>query len=103
MISSCAPRKSSSIPRLCLRSALQARCRVQVVYAHRQLPESLHDSARELAKKERISINRLITLALAEKVSALMAEEYLGKRAKRGDKRKFHKAMAKVANIKPEE
>lgn len=68
-----------------------------------RLPASLHNSARELAKKESISINQLITLALAEKVSALMAEEYLGKRAKRGDKRKFKRAMAKVANVEPEE
>ncbi len=68
-----------------------------------RLPESLHESARELAKKESISINQLITLALAEKVSALMAEEYLSKRAKRGDKRKFQKAMAKVANVPPDE
>ncbi len=66
-----------------------------------RLPESLHESARELAKKESISINQLITLAVAEKVSALMAEDYLGRRAKRGDRRKFRKAMAKVANIKP--
>lgn len=68
-----------------------------------RLPQSLHQSARELAKKESISINQLVTLALAEKVSALMAEDYLGKRARRGDKRKFQKALAKVANIKPEE
>jgi HicB family len=68
-----------------------------------RLPESLHESARELAKKESISINQLITLALAEKVSALMAEDYLNKRAKRGDRRKFQKAMAKVANVPPEE
>jgi hypothetical protein len=45
----------------------------------------------------------LITLALAEKVSALMTEEYLGERAKRGSKEKFHKAMAKVADVEPEE
>jgi hypothetical protein len=68
-----------------------------------RLPESLHDSARALAAKESVSINQLITLALAEKVSALMTEEYLGKRAKRGDKRKFEKAMAKVADREPEE
>jgi hypothetical protein len=68
-----------------------------------RLPHSLHDSARQLAAKESISINQLITLALAEKVSALMTEEYIGKRAKRGDKHKFRKAMAKVANIEPEE
>ena len=66
-----------------------------------RLPQSLHESARILAKKESVSINQLVTLALAEKVSALMAEDYLGKRAKRGDKRKFQKAMAKVANVKP--
>ena len=68
-----------------------------------RLPESLHDSARALAAKESVSINQLITLALAEKVSALMTEEYLGKRAKRGDKQKFEKAMTKVADIEPEE
>jgi hypothetical protein len=68
-----------------------------------RLPESLHESARALAEKENISINQLITLALAEKVSALMTEEYLGERAKRGSKEKFHKAMAKVADVEPEE
>ena len=68
-----------------------------------RLPHSLHDSARQLAAKESISINQLITLALAEKVSALMTEEYIGKRAKRGDRSRFRKAMAKVANVEPEE
>jgi hypothetical protein len=68
-----------------------------------RLPHSLHDSARQLAAKESISINQLITLALAEKVSALMTEEYIGQRAKRGDQRKFRKAMEKVANVEPEE
>jgi hypothetical protein len=68
-----------------------------------RLPDSLHESARALAEKENISINQLITLALAEKVSALMTEEYLGKRAKRGSKGKFHKAMAKVPDVEPEE
>jgi len=68
-----------------------------------RLPHSLHDSARQLAAKESISINQLITLALAEKVSALMTEEYIGKRARRGDGQRFRKAMAKVANVEPEE
>jgi hypothetical protein len=68
-----------------------------------RLPESFHESARALAEKENISINQLITLALAEKVSALMTEEYLGARAKRGSKEKSHKAMAKVADVEPEE
>ena len=67
-----------------------------------RLPESLHETVRELVKREGISINQFITLALAEKLSALMAEEYLGERARRGDKAKFERAMAKVADIEPE-
>ena len=68
-----------------------------------RLPESLHKYARELAKKEHISINQLVTLALAEKVAAIGAEDYLEKRAKRASKAKFDKAMAKVANVEPPE
>jgi predicted HicB family RNase H-like nuclease len=44
-----------------------------------RLPESLHKQARELAKREDISINQLIATALAEKMSALMTGEYLVK------------------------
>ena len=44
-----------------------------------------------------------MVLELAEKVSALMAEEYIGQRAKRGGQHKFRKAMAKVADSEPEE
>ena len=68
-----------------------------------RLPDSLHKSARELAKKEKISINQLITLALAEKLSALGAEEYLESRASRASEAKFDKAMKKVARNVPEE
>ena len=66
-----------------------------------RLPESLHNSARELAKKEKISINQLVTLALAEKVSAIGAQDYLEKRAKRASEAKFDAAMAKVADVEP--
>ena len=46
-----------------------------------RLPESLHEKAREVARQESVSVNQLITLALAEKLSALMAEDYLVMRA----------------------
>ena len=67
-----------------------------------RLPASLHKKVRELAKKEDVSINQIITTALAEKMSALMTVEYLEDRAKRGSRRKFQRAMAKVRDIKPE-
>jgi hypothetical protein len=58
---------------------------------------------RELVAEEHISINQFITLALAEKVAALTTADYLQERAKRGDRAKFERAMAKVADIEPEE
>ena len=61
-----------------------------------RLPESLHDKARELAKQENVSINQLVVTALAEKLSALMTEEYLQARAKRGRRRKFEAVLRKV-------
>jgi hypothetical protein len=67
------------------------------------LPKYLHDTLRELAQEEQVSINQLIVLAVAEKVSALMAEDYLATRAARGDRAKFEAAMAKVPDVEPEE
>lgn len=66
-----------------------------------RLPESLHKSARELAKKEKISINQLIALALAEKVSAIGTQDYLEKRAARASEANFDAAMDKVADVEP--
>ncbi len=66
-----------------------------------RLPDSLHDAARALAEREHISINQLVALALAEKISALMTEEYLERRAKRGGQKKFRRALAKVADVEP--
>ncbi|MCA0454225.1 MAG: type II toxin-antitoxin system HicB family antitoxin [Chloroflexi bacterium] len=68
-----------------------------------RLPESLHESARKLAERENISINQLITLALAEKLSALLTEDYLKERAERGNRRDFERAMAKVASTEPDD
>ena len=68
-----------------------------------RLPTYLHNTVRDLADKERVSINQFITLALAEKLAALMTEEYLGERAARGDRKKFERAMARVADSEPAE
>lgn len=58
---------------------------------------------RELAKEENVSINQLITTALAEKMAALVTVEYLGERAARGDRVKFERAMGKVRDVEPDE
>ena len=67
-----------------------------------RLPDSLHNTVRELTKADHISINQFITLAVAEKISALMTEDYLKKRAERGSRAKFEAAMAHVPDVDPE-
>lgn len=67
-----------------------------------RLPDSLHKRVRELAQQDGISINQFISTAVAEKLSALMTEEYLEKRAKRGNQDKFSAVLAKVPDVPPE-
>lgn len=66
-----------------------------------RLPNSLHEEVKNLAKQEGISINQFISSAVAEKMAALMTEEYLEQRAKRGNKEAFLEAMAKVPDVEP--
>ena len=68
-----------------------------------RLPESLHKAVREIATRENILIIQFVTLALAEKHSILMTQEYLEKRAKRAERGKFDAALRKVADVGPEE
>ncbi|MCL4863891.1 MAG: type II toxin-antitoxin system HicB family antitoxin [Caldilineaceae bacterium] len=66
-----------------------------------RLPASLHRAIKELARREGISINQFVTTAVAEKLSALMTEEYLQERAKRGSRAKYEAALAEVPDIEP--
>lgn len=68
-----------------------------------RLPDSLHKQLRELAKREGVSINQLISTAVAEKVSALMTLDYLEARAARGSRENFEAALLKVADEEPED
>ncbi len=66
-----------------------------------RIPDSLHRRVRELARKDKTSINQFIATALAEKISALMAAEYLEERARRGSRRKFERALSGVRDVPP--
>ena len=68
-----------------------------------RLPESLHRKLAEVAEREGISINQLINSAVAEKMAALLTEEYLSERANRGSRRKYLAALAKVPDAEPRE
>ena len=67
-----------------------------------RLPEPLHKQVKALAEQEGVSVNQFVTTALAEKLSALMTEDDLGARAKRGDQAAFGQVLAKVPDTEPE-
>ncbi len=68
-----------------------------------RLPESLHRNIKEIVQREGISINQFITLAVAEKLSALLTEEYLQERAERGSRERYLAALAQVPDVEPDE
>jgi HicB-like protein involved in pilus formation len=66
-----------------------------------RLPTSLHRSLRELAAREGVSMNQLISSAVGEKLAALMTEDYLS-RASRGTRRAFAAVLRRVPNADPQ-
>jgi hypothetical protein len=67
-----------------------------------RLPNSIHLHAKRLARAEGISVNQLVSSALAEKLAAIDAERYLRERAERGQSVDIDAILAKVPHVKPE-
>jgi hypothetical protein len=67
------------------------------------MPNSLHERLREFARKDDVSINQFITSAVAEKLAALSALEYIEVRAERGSRAKFEAALRQVPDVEPDE
>ena len=68
-----------------------------------RLPDSLHQRARALSEKDHVSLNTMVTMALAEKVAALETLDLLSSRAQRGKDVTFAEAFAEVPDIEPPE
>ena len=68
-----------------------------------RLPDSYHSLIKEIAVKDKISINQFIVSAVAEKISALETQRYLEERAARGSRDKFLAVLAKVPDAEMED
>jgi hypothetical protein len=68
-----------------------------------RLPDSVHRNARLYAEREGTSLNQLVATAVAEKLAALGAEEYIRQRAERADDAAFEAALAAVPDVPPQE
>ena len=66
-----------------------------------RLPTSLHRNLRELAQREGISMNQLISSAVGEKLASLMTEDYLS-RAGRGTRKAYAAVLRRVPDVSPE-
>lgn len=66
-----------------------------------RVPPTLLAEARRAAESEGVALNQLITLALAEKVSAMGTEEFFEERARRADPAKVSRILARVGKGNP--
>jgi HicB family len=66
-----------------------------------RLPDSLYAHAKLLAEQDQASLNQFITVAVAEKVSALQTAEFFAQRAGQSTKADLAKLLAKVKDRAP--
>jgi hypothetical protein len=67
------------------------------------IAESVLEQAADLASRDGISVDELVSTAVAEKVATLKTVDYLKERAKRGSRDKLLAVLAKAPDVEPEE
>jgi len=66
-----------------------------------QVPDPLAKQVAELAEQEKVSVDQLVSIALAYQVSAWRQRDTVALRAKRGNWKKFDRVMARVRDVPP--
>jgi predicted nucleic acid-binding protein/uncharacterized protein (DUF1778 family) len=66
-----------------------------------RLPNSIHRHIKEIAQQEGVSINQFISSAVAEKISAIMTEDYLQTRAARAERSDLKTILDNIPHRKP--
>jgi hypothetical protein len=66
-----------------------------------RLPRSLRTAVTELAKKEGISANQLVTIAVAEKLSAVRTADFFAERTKGADVERFRRILRRGGGETP--
>ena len=65
------------------------------------VPDYLTRRAEELAAREKLSLDEVVSLALASQVSAWMTRGYMEERARRGSYSRLQKLMQRVPDVEP--
>jgi hypothetical protein len=66
------------------------------------IPDALYQQVEALAKREDISVEQLVTIALSAQVSAWMTKDHIEEKAKRGSWEKFQQVLKKVSDVEPQ-
>jgi hypothetical protein len=66
-----------------------------------QIPDSLYKQVKSLAERESISVDQLVSIALAGQVSAWLTKDYLAERAARGSWDKALEVLAQAPDVEP--
>lgn len=61
-----------------------------------RIPDSLHRALKQVAEQDGVSINQFVSLAVAEKISALQTYHLMMDRANKGSQKEFLQAMSQV-------
>lgn len=64
-----------------------------------RLPNSVHESIKQLARKDGISVNQFIASAAAEKMASFQTLDYLRREAALGSREDFEKFLALVPDV----
>ena len=68
-----------------------------------QIPEPVLQQARELAAREKISLEQLISLAVTQAVGIWSNESYVAARGRSASREKFLAALQQVPDVEPAE
>lgn len=68
-----------------------------------RVPESMHETLRDIAKRENISINQFVMLAVAEKIAALQTAEFFALRAAQVNRAAFEAVLDSIPAVEPED
>ena len=66
-----------------------------------RLPRSIRAGVERLSKQDGISINQFVSIAVAEKVAMMQAQDYFAQRAARADLAAFDQLMQRTDGAPP--
>ena len=67
-----------------------------------QVPDALARQLTDLAAQEQVTVDQLVSIAIASQISGWRTRDTMEERAQRGSWEKFDRVMAKVPNVPPQ-